>query len=88
MGKWQIRNGTCSASYAFERVHRFSVEAAMRLMLLLMLLLLRRQSALVTDTNYVPRDMINVDRKGRYHTRRRGDGGASGVQSTLRLGRG
>ena len=34
-GKWKIRNDTCSASYAFERVHRFSVEAAMRLMLLL-----------------------------------------------------
>ena len=44
-----------------------------------MLLLLRRQSTFVTDTNHVPRDMINVDCKGRYHTRRSGDGGASGA---------
>ena len=27
--EWSIRNGTSSASYAFEHVHRFSVEAAM-----------------------------------------------------------
>ena len=33
--KWEIRNGTRSASYAFERVHRFPVETAMRHMLLL-----------------------------------------------------
>ena len=44
-----------------------------------MLLLLRRQSTLVMDTNHVPRDMINADRKGRYHTKRSGDGGASGA---------
>ena len=31
----------------------------------------------VTDTNHVPKDIINGDRKGRYHTRRSGDGSAS-----------
>ena len=42
-----------------------------------MLLPLLRQSTLVTDTNHVPRDMINADRKGRYHTRHSsGDGSA------------
>ena len=40
--------------------------------------LLHRQSTLVTDTNHVPRDMINGDRKGRYHTRH-SDGSASGA---------
>ena len=38
-----------------------------------------QQSTLVTDTNHVPKDIINVDRKERYHTRRSGDGGASGA---------
>ena len=88
----------------FERVHRFSVEAAMRHMPLLQCIgllhtyctliredptrqpflviyyaSLSRQSTLVTETNHVPRDMINADRKGRYHTRRSGDGSASGA---------
>ena len=97
-GKWQIKHGYCSASYTFERVHRFSVEAAMRHMPLLQCIvllptnytlisedptsslsfnLLRRQSTLITRTNHVPRGIINADRKGRYHTRRSGDGTAS-----------